>query len=198
MKKSEKNIYMTFFVDYGNMYLIKGDEKMYKKEDFSYENKLKMTTIGSLIQKKYSNYNFYFIEMREGLKEIKKIHIFEGGEVIFTLNNTWFNKIDLIRLESYVELKNKVNLGEDRFFCTPLGGRKAVELYIPNKVAKFKKTKVELSNGFYKCIETYESENDMFGYHVEKVNRIENKEFAKKISERCSGNVKSKVAKSKN
>lgn len=143
-----------------------------------------------LIERKYSNYKFYFIQTREGLREIKHIHIYEQGKKYLTLEKPWFNKKDSVVFESNIKQKNYPTFDNEDIFCVPVRGKKQVELYIPNSITRFEKVGSVDTEGFYKKIEIYESKNAEFGYHKEEVKKVEDKDFIKKLKDTCLNSKK--------
>lgn len=144
----------------------------------------------NLIERKYSNYRFYFIKTREGLREIKQIHIYEHGKKYLTLEKPWFDKTDSVVFEDNIKQKNYPTFVNEDVFYVYIKGNKYVELYIPNSITRFEKVGSVDTEGFYKKIEVYESKNAEFGYHKEEVKKVEDKDFIKKLKDTCLNSKK--------
>lgn len=140
--------------------------------------------------RKYSNYNFYFIDTEEGLKEIRTIHIYQDGKKLFTMNKPWFDDKDEIFFEYKLRMKKNIVFENDEYFYTNTKNKKYIELHISNSIVGFKKIGTEETNGFYKKIDVYETDNENFGCHREEVFTAENKDFIKRIQDRCMNNKK--------
>lgn len=145
--------------------------------------------------RKYSNYNFYFVETEEGLKEIRAIHIYEDGKKLFTMSKPWFEGRDEIFFEYKLRMKKNILFDNDQYFYTNTKNKKHMELHISNSVVGFKKVGVEETSGFYKKVEIYGTDNKNFGFHKEKVFIMEDKTFIKRIQDRCMNNKKAVVFK---
>lgn len=162
-------------------------EHLYKACPDGFE---RVKNIGYYAFRKYSNYNFYFVETDEGLKEIRAIHIYENGKKMFTMNKPWFDDKDEIYFEHKLRMKKNVLFDKDDYFYTNTKNKKHIELHISNSFVGFKKISTEETSGFYKKVEIYGTDNENFGYHKEKVFTAEDKTFIKKIQERCMNNKK--------
>lgn len=146
---------------------------------------------GFFIFRKYSNYNFYFVDTDDGLKEIKKIHIYENGNKLFTMNKPWFNNKSEIFFEHKLRIRKNVGYENDQYFYTYCKDRRHIELHLSNSFVGFKKIGTEETSGFYKKKDVYETDNINFGYHKEDVFVAEDKNFIKKIQNSCVNNKKS-------
>lgn len=136
------------------------------------------------ISTRYSNYKFYFINNVDGVKEIKKIYIYDDNKVLLEMNKPWFDNVNSIEFDEIIMRKEK-EFFDGSVFYIETKNKKYVHLYIPNEFAKFEKIGEEDSEGFYKRIDIYKSKNECLNYHTEKINTIENDIFLKKIKSTC-------------
>lgn len=158
-----------------------------KKNNISFKeggivSMLEKNNVNSM-SRKYNNYNFYFLDNLSKIKEVKKIYIYDKKNIIFEMSNPWFDGVNSIKFDdiNFKECKEF----DDSVFYMEMTNDKHIELYIPNSIAKFQKISEEQTNGFYKKIEIYKSSNESFNYHEEKVYKVENNDFLKKIKESC-------------
>lgn len=149
------------------------------------ENKQKEKIKGCYIYRKYGNYNFYFLDTDEGLKEIKAIHIYEDNKKYLTLNKPWFDNTDEIVFDNKLKMKKNVNLSENEVFYIHKSNRKHIELYLPNTMVGFYKKGSEDLTGFYSKKDIFVTDNSEFGCHKEEVLTAEDHKFIKKIKDRC-------------
>lgn len=145
---------------------------------------------GYFIFRKYSNYNFYFIDTDEGLKEIKMIHIYENGEKLLTMNKPWFKGVDKVFFKEKLRMKKNIDLESNKCFYTYCQNRKHIELYMPNDFVGFKKIATEELNGFYKKVEIYKTENHNLGFHKEEIFTYSERSILKKMKSGSSNNRK--------
>lgn len=145
----------------------------------------KEKTKGCYIYRKYGNYNFYFLDSSEGLKEIKAIHIYEDNKKYLTLNKPWFNGVNEIVFDNKLKIKKNINLSENDVFCVNQSNTKYVELYLPNSLVGFYKKDSKKITGFYSKMDIFATDNNVFGCHREEVLTAEDRKFIKKIKDRC-------------
>lgn len=136
------------------------------------------------ISMKYSNYRFYFVDNVIGVKEVKKISIYDNKKILLEMNKPWFNNVNSVDFGVEIECKDNV-LFDGSVFYVEEKNKKHVHLYIPNEFAQFEKVGEEDSDGFYKKVSVYKSNNESLNYHIEKINTIENDIFLKKIKATC-------------
>lgn len=136
------------------------------------------------ISMKYSNYRFYFIDNVISVKEIKKIIIYDNKKILLEMNKPWFNDVQSVDFGVEIECKDKV-LFDGSVFYVEEKNKKHVHLYIPNEFAQFEQIGEEDSEGFYKKVNVYKSNNEFLNYHIEKINTVENDIFLNKIKATC-------------
>lgn len=123
---------------------------------------------GNVLKRKYTNYNFYFLSTYDGMKEIKKIHIYEGDEILFTLDKPWFGNIYEVNFSREIIRKSSVQFdGEIFYICKD--NKLNIELYIPNDCIQMKKVREEDGQGIYERIDVYKSENPILEGFEEKI-----------------------------
>lgn len=141
-------------------------------------------SMSTSVSTRYSNYKFYFINNADGVKEVKKIFIYDDNKVLLEMNKPWFNNVNSIEFDEIIRREEK-ELFDGSIFYIETKNKKQVQLYIPNKFAKFEKIGEEDANGLYKKVDVYRSKNEYLNYHVEKINTVENDMLLRRIKNTC-------------
>lgn len=142
-------------------------------------------TYGAVLKRKYTNYNFYFLNTPYGDKEVTKIHIYENNNILLTLKNPWFGTNDVLDLQTDIFYKEKKILNQDIVFYVNSNIRKGVELYVPNSIVQLTKERVNKKNGLYTSVEVYKSGNPMFKDFKEEVTLSLDNDMILRVRELC-------------
>lgn len=112
-----------------------------------------------VLERRYSNYNFYFTKTSRGVKEVKKIYVYDECDnghfnIILTLDKPWFGKMSKVILGEQIEYRDRMKF-DNKLFCISDGKPTNVCLYIPNRLIKAYKDRTRVINDYYRTLDIY-------------------------------------------